>query len=472
LESSNGIFALASDPPNAKILDASGKELGVTSASEPVRVPSLPGTYQFLARLEGLADVAVTMAVKNHQTTNYTFHFDYGSVRLESTPPGASILKDGKEVAKTPATLVQKPGTKYSYQIAALNYVPVLKEPIVQSHEYNKSVPVTLEKELVNVALASDPPGAEFYTETGTALKLTGDSCKLPWGPATLIARYRRLGSQTNTVEIQPGKTFRVDPFKFIYGTLILTNLEGYTVKEGADEVQGASTPLAVSYEPPGAHSYDLYDGDAKIDTLKTNFDAGQFAVLISAVASDKRNGIGMKMVRMRNLLGKGQDAWVGKYEVTQKEYKAVMGANPSGHQLGDDYPVENVTWIQANEFCDKLTTMDRSPPSPQGKYSLPTSEQWATFAGVPELTTAVYGVAQPSRTGTKPANKAGLCDVLGNVREWLASNDPKNKDYVGGGFRSRPGFGGMGAFTNTTQVQLDQAFDDLGFRVIWLPGR
>lgn len=472
LESSNGIFELASDPPNAKILDGTGKELGVTSSSEPVRVPSLPGTYRFLARLEGLTDVAVTMAVKNHQVTNHTFHFDYGSVLLESAPPGASILRDGKEIAKTPATLVQKPGTKYSYQIAALNYVPVVKEPTVESHEYNKSVMAALEKEPVNVALASDPPGAEFYTETGMPLKLTGDSCRLPWGAATLIARHRRLGAQTNVFNIPPGKTFKVDPFKFIYGTLILTNLEGYTVKEGTDEVQAAAVPLAASYEPPGAHVYDLYDGEAKIDTLKTNIEAGLFTVLTSALAGDKRNGIGMKLVKVRNLLGKGQDAWVGKYEVTQKEYKAVMGANPSGHQLGEDYPVENVTWLQAKEFCDKLTKMDRSPPGLQGSYSLPTAEQWAKFAGVPELTTAVYGVGQPSRAGTKPANKAGLCDVLGNVREWLAGDDPKNKDYVGGGFRSRPGFGGMGAFTNTTQIQLDQASDDLGFRVIWLPAR
>jgi len=476
LQSSNGTFNLMSDPVNARIFDAAGKELGQTAPDHPVTLSTNPGNYQFSARLEGLSDVTANLTVGKRESKEHTFHFDYGAVRLESDPPGATISLNGKSLGATPKKLVQKPGTKVSYEIAALNYLPKIREVTVQSGEYDKSEVAILDKEPVRVALASDPPGAEFYTEAGVPLKLSGDFLSLPWGLTNLIARHRRLGARTNAVDIQPGKTYKPDPFKFVYGTLVLTNLEGYTIKEGADEVQGAATPQTVSYEPPGIHIYDLYDGSAKVDTLTNNIEVGLYTVLISTVAGDKRNSLGMKMVKMRNLLGPGQDAWVGKSEVTQREYKMVMGDNPSDPPVGDDYPVQKVTWENAAAFCEKLTQTDKAPPTGVGKYVLPTLEQWSKFAGTnlstADLKTAVYGVTSVARVGTRPANAFGLYDALGNVREWLANNDPKNKDYIGGSFKSRYSFGGMGTFTNVQQLQLDQASPDLGFRVMWLPGR
>jgi hypothetical protein len=471
LQSSNGVFNLMSEPANARIFDAAGRELGQTGPDRSVAVSTNPGSYQFVARLEGLSDVTANLTVGKRERKEHTFRFDYGSVRLESDPPGAAVSMNGKSLGATPKTFVQKPGTEVSYQIAALNYLPAIRKVTVQSREYDKSEVVILEKEPVSVALASDPPGAEFFTEGGVLLKLNGDNLSLPWGLTNLIARHRRLGARTNALDIQPGKTYKADPFKFVYGTLVLTNLEGYTIKEGTDEVQGAATPVNVSYEPPGPHTYDLYDGSAKVDTLKTNIEVGLYTVLISAVAGDKRNSLGMKMVKVRNLLGPGQDAWVGKSEVTQKEYKLVMGDNPSDPPVGDDFPVQKVTWENAAAFCEKLNQTDKSPPTPLGKYVLPTVEQWSKFAGT-DLKTAVYGTTNVARVGTRPANSFGLYDALGNVREWLANNDPKNKDYIGGSFKSRYSFGGMGTFTNVQQLQLDQAYPDLGFRVMWLPGR
>jgi hypothetical protein len=294
----------------------------------------------------------------------------------------------------------------------------------------------------------------------------------LPWGPTKLIARHRRLGSQTNALEIQPGKLFKADVARFVYGTLVLTNLEGYTIKEGTEEVQSAAHSLAVSYEPPGPHTYDLYDGAAKIDSIRTNVEEGVFTILFSALAGDKRNSIGMRLVKVRNLLGPGQDAWVGKTEVTQGEYKAVMGDNPSEHAAGDNYPVEKVTWQNAANFCEKLTQMDKSPPTAAGKYLLPTHEQWLSFADGTGLANAVQNSTNTAPVGSKPANGHSLYDVWGNVSEWLAGSDPKNKEYIGGYFKSRSGFGGMGVFTNTQQLQLDQFYPYIGFRVIWVPGK
>ena len=71
------------------------------------------------------------------------------------------------------------------------------------------------------------------------------------------------------------------------------------------------------------------------------------------------------------------KDYWLGATQVTQGQWKAVMGSNPSSFQKGDDYPVEKVSWDDAMEFCERLNRR-AAEMLPQGyKFSLPTEAQW-----------------------------------------------------------------------------------------------
>jgi len=73
-----------------------------------------------------------------------------------------------------------------------------------------------------------------------------------------------------------------------------------------------------------------------------------------------------------------GYDFWLGKTEVTQSEYAAVMGKNPSDFK-GDKNPVETVSWNDAVAFCGKLTDRERAEGRiPEGwAYRLPTEAEW-----------------------------------------------------------------------------------------------
>ena len=72
-------------------------------------------------------------------------------------------------------------------------------------------------------------------------------------------------------------------------------------------------------------------------------------------------NSIDMELVRLP------AGYWAGKFEVTQKQYKKVMEANPSAFP-GDDRPVDSVSWNDAVEFCNKLTEVERKEESlPKG---------------------------------------------------------------------------------------------------------
>lgn len=139
---------------------------------------------------------------------------------------------------------------------------------------------------------------------------------------------------------------------------------------------------------------------------------------------------------------------WLGKTEVTQAQWKELMGSNPSEFQ-GDDLPVENVSWNDAMEFIDKL---NRSGILPAGwKFTLPTEAQWeyACRAGVPgpyagrldEM--GWYSENSGSRShpvGQKKPNRAGLYDMHGNVYEWcLDSFDMKKEMVVGIEFKTLP---------------------------------
>ena len=122
---------------------------------------------------------------------------------------------------------------------------------------------------------------------------------------------------------------------------------------------------------------------------------------------------------------------WLAKTEVTQAQWEALMGSNPS-HFKGGQLPVENVSWGDAMEFCRKLTERERQAGRlPTGTiYTLPTEAQWeyacragttGDYAGEVDAMAWYYknSRAATHAVGTKQANAWGLHDMHGNVWEW-----------------------------------------------------
>jgi formylglycine-generating enzyme required for sulfatase activity len=143
-------------------------------------------------------------------------------------------------------------------------------------------------------------------------------------------------------------------------------------------------------------------------------------------------------------LIRVNKDLQAGKFEVTQAEYKKVMGdaANPS-KSLNDKQPVERVTWNDAVKFTRKLTEMERDRLPPGTAYSLPTEKQWKEFLGGQKFedlpARGMTGRGEPAAVGQSgPPNRFGLFDVLGNVWEWcLDGATGEEKLLKGGAFNS-----------------------------------
>ncbi len=140
----------------------------------------------------------------------------------------------------------------------------------------------------------------------------------------------------------------------------------------------------------------------------------------------------------------------LGRTEVTQQQYEAVMGANPSYYK-GANRPVENVTWQQAIQFANRLSLAAKLPPcynEASGTrhpnctgYRLPTNAEWQLAQGAPDNaafrntgyqdTQALLTAEKPGTREVKqsPPNQYGLHDMAGNVWEWCEdwfSPDPQ----------------------------------------------
>ena len=120
---------------------------------------------------------------------------------------------------------------------------------------------------------------------------------------------------------------------------------------------------------------------------------------------------------------------YIGKYEVTQAQWKAIMGTNPSRFQ-GDNLPVECVSWDDCQEFIRKLNQLTGK------KFSLPTEAQWeyaarggksggTKYSGSDNIDAVAWYRDNADRkthpVGTKSPNSLGIYDMSGNVEEWCS---------------------------------------------------
>jgi formylglycine-generating enzyme required for sulfatase activity len=198
---------------------------------------------------------------------------------------------------------------------------------------------------------------------------------------------------------------------------------------------------------------------------------------------------------------------FIGKFPITQSQYQAVMGNNPSDFKEdGAHRPVENVSWNDAIAFCQKLSQKSK------GTYRLPSEAEWeyACRAGTttpfhfgetitPNLVNYdgnyTYGKALEGEyrektiaVGHFPPNAFGLFDMHGNVWEWCADHwhpnyqgAPTNGNaWITGGDSSLRLLRGGSWYCNPRncrsafrfRLSPDYCFRSFGFRVVWVAAR
>jgi formylglycine-generating enzyme required for sulfatase activity len=199
---------------------------------------------------------------------------------------------------------------------------------------------------------------------------------------------------------------------------------------------------------------------------------------------------------------------YMSDHEVTQKEWVEVMGRNPS-YFKGDTLPVENVSWYDAIEYCNKRSAREGLTPAytvngtnvtwnrSANGYRLPTEAEWEyaarggnknggyEYSGSNSVDSVAWysnnSGGQTQSVKTKSANSLGLYDMSGNVWEWCwdwwsdsytsgAQTDPTGASsgtssvFRGGGWGS--GAAGVRSADRIYSTPSNR-FGDLGFRLV-----
>ncbi|MCU0287787.1 MAG: formylglycine-generating enzyme family protein [Acidobacteria bacterium] len=201
---------------------------------------------------------------------------------------------------------------------------------------------------------------------------------------------------------------------------------------------------------------------------------------------------------------------YIGKYEVTQKEWLEIMGKNPSTF-IGDNLPVDNIDWYMAIDYCTKKSIKDGLTPCYTGSgdaivcnfevdgYRLPTEAEWE-YAAVGGLKSHDYeysGSNDPNEVawhetncedktqpvGLKKPNELGIYDMSGNIWEWCwdwydpdyykKSPEKNPRGAESGKIRGYRGGGGPGGRISWLRIRARynlfpsyKSFD-MGFRIV-----
>lgn len=188
------------------------------------------------------------------------------------------------------------------------------------------------------------------------------------------------------------------------------------------------------------------------------------------------------------------QGFWMGRYEMTQRQWEAVMGTNPSRFAGDADRPVERVSWRDCQEFAAKLNDLLETDG-----FSLPDEEEWEYACRAGAKTQYHFGDdeaklgeyawfvknsgQQTHSVGRKLPNRWGLYDMYGNVAEWCENQllwsdeggafDGMPPDFDLTQYRMTRGGSWFGSMrydcrsASRSAEQLDKRSDRVGFRVV-----
>jgi hypothetical protein len=237
---------------------------------------------------------------------------------------------------------------------------------------------------------------------------------------------------------------------------------------------------------------FDADDWDG-IEKACENITASMFGERGSGATSRTSSGSGNRVngssynpdgIEMIYVEGQGSGVlamkgfYIGKYEVTQSQWQAVMGNNPSSFKGGNN-PVENVSWNDVQEFIKKLNAMTGR------SYRLPTEAEWEyaaregknnssyEYSGSNSLgSVAWYADNSGSQThpvGQKSPNALGIYDMSGNVWEWCQDcydSSCSNRVNRGGSWGNSAAYCRV---ANRSNNSPDFRSYSLGFRLVLL---
>ena len=370
------------------------------------------------ALLQGEMSDIVGMDIKNNKIIAWNRE---GIIKHWDFKTGAELIENNS-ANKLPPGLV-RPISRDGGSTLDENKEPIMSSDKKWSLESDEKNIYLVNNDLRAKRIASDKTKLAKWTkpEPGWHLDQADESRKSSQLFAEIfhLKRLLKINSDDKAIELRLKKCEdRYSKFlKIQKETMDLAEAAGFALFAPFSETKAKEVQKTVAKILKIEEKADLGKG---LNLEMVLIPAGKF--MMGSPASEK----GRSIVETQHEVTLTKPYYMGKYEVTQEQWEAVMGDNPSKIK-GEKFPVTNISWKDCHEFIKKLNEKTN------GEYRLPTEAEWefACRAGTTTVYSfgdkitpkdAIYGgsaLDAPAVIGSYKPNAFGLYDMHGNVWEW-----------------------------------------------------